>query len=134
MSKYTQDKGYIYYKNTNIPINKPNIRDLEILEEKERDLLLKGYNFFHKNLSESTIFDEKYFKELHAKTFNELYGFAGKYKEHPDPKQVDFFFGLLRECLDKGVITEESLRDEMSRNNIRHDALEVLERTPPLAA
>lgn len=80
MSKYTQDKGYIYYKNTNIPINKANIRDLEILEEKERELLLKGYNFFHKNLSESTIFDEKYFKELHAKTFNELYGFAGKYR------------------------------------------------------
>lgn len=80
MSKYTQDKNYIYYENTNIPKNNSNIRNLEILEEKERELLIKGYNYFHKNLSESTIFDEKYFKELHAKTFNELYDFAGKYR------------------------------------------------------
>lgn len=62
------------------------------------------------------------------------YGFAGKYKENPDPNQVDFFFGLLRECLDKGVISEAQLREEMARNHIRHDAFEVLERTPPLAA
>ena len=80
MSKYTQDKNYIYYKNTNIPKNKFNIRNLKILEEKERELLIKGYNYFHKSLSESTVFDEKYFKELHAKTFNELYDFAGKYR------------------------------------------------------
>jgi hypothetical protein len=26
------------------------------------------------------------------------------------------------------------LRDEMRRNHVRHDALEVIERTPPLAA
>lgn len=36
MSKYTQDKNYIYYENTNIPKNKLNIRNIEILEEKER--------------------------------------------------------------------------------------------------
>lgn len=33
MSKYTQDKNFIYYENTNIPINKFNIRNLEVLEE-----------------------------------------------------------------------------------------------------
>lgn len=62
------------------------------------------------------------------------YGLAGKYKENPDPNQVDFFFGLLRECLDKGIVSEAQLREEMARNHIRHDAFEVLERTPPLAA
>ncbi len=62
------------------------------------------------------------------------YGLAGKYKEHPDPHQVDFFFGLVKECLDKGILTETQLREEMARNHIRHDAFEVLERTPPLAA
>jgi len=41
---------------------------------------------------------------------------------------------LLRECLDKGVISETMLREEMAKNHIRHDAFEVLERTPPLAA
>ena len=80
MSKYTQDKNYIYYENTNIPINKLDIRDLNILEEEERKLLLNGYSYFHKKLSESTIFDEEYFKGLHRKTFSKLYNFAGKYR------------------------------------------------------
>ena len=80
MSKYTQDKNYIYYKNTNILINKLNIRDLRNLEEEERELLLKGYEYFHKRLIETTVFDEKYFRELHKKPFLKLYVFAGKYR------------------------------------------------------
>jgi hypothetical protein len=31
-------------------------------------------------------------------------------------------------------VTEAQLRDEMRQNHIRHDAFEVLERTPRLAA
>jgi hypothetical protein len=31
-------------------------------------------------------------------------------------------------------VTEEMLREEMRKNHIRHDALEVIARTPPLAA
>lgn len=80
MSKYTQDKNHIYYENTNIPINNLNIRDLKILEEEERKLLLKGYEYFHKRLTETTVFNEKYFRELHKKTFLKLYEFAGKYR------------------------------------------------------
>ncbi len=45
-----------------------------------------------------------------------------------------FFFGLLRECLDQGIVTEDMPREEMRQNHVRHDAFEVLERTPPLAA
>lgn len=80
MSKYSQDKNYIYYENTNIPINKFNIHDLKILEAEERKLLLEGYEYFHKNLSEDVIFDQNYFIELHRKTFNKLYDFAGKFR------------------------------------------------------
>jgi cell filamentation protein len=80
MSKYTQDSDYIYYKNTNITINKLDIRNQLKLEAEERKLLIKGYEYFHRKLSESTIFDEKYFKELHRKTFSKLYTFAGKYR------------------------------------------------------
>src|SRR3972149_5862174 len=80
MSKYTENKNYIYYPSTNIPINKLNIREQTILEAEERKLLFKGYEYFHKNLSESTLFDEKYFKNLHKKTFSKLYNFAGKYR------------------------------------------------------
>lgn len=58
----------------------------------------------------------------------------GRYQPHPDPRQERFFFGLLRECLDKGVVSEELVREQMAKNHVRHDALEVLERTPPLAA
>lgn len=56
------------------------------------------------------------------------------YSRHPDPAQERFFFGLLRECLDKGIVTEDLLREEMRRNHVRHDALELTRRTPPLAA
>jgi hypothetical protein len=66
------------------------------------------------------------------KLFGE-YAFLGNYKAHPDPNQERFFFGLLKECLDKGVVSEEMLRQEMSKNHVRHDALEVIDRTPPLA-
>jgi hypothetical protein len=58
----------------------------------------------------------------------------GRYRSHPDPNQERFFFGLLRECVDKGVISEDMLREEMERNHVRHDAFEIIERTPRLAA
>lgn len=62
------------------------------------------------------------------------YRFAGTYKQHPDPRQETFFFALLKECLDAGVLTEADLKEEMRRNHVRHDAMEILAKTPPLAA
>jgi hypothetical protein len=62
------------------------------------------------------------------------YALLGRYSRHPDPNQERFFFGLLRECLDKGIISETMLYEEMRQNHVRHDALEVLARTPPLPA
>jgi hypothetical protein len=59
------------------------------------------------------------------------YGLMGRYQPHPDPNQERLFFGLLRECVDKGIVTEALLRDEMRLNHIRHDALDLLRRTPP---
>lgn len=56
------------------------------------------------------------------------------YQPHPDRKQEQFFFGLLRECVEKGLVSEDMLREEMRRNHLRHDAFDVLDRTPPLAA
>jgi hypothetical protein len=62
------------------------------------------------------------------------YAMLGRYREHPDPNQERFFFGLLRECLERGVISEDLVREEMRRNHLRHDTYQVLERTPPLPA
>ena len=61
------------------------------------------------------------------------YALLGNYKVHPDPNQERFFFGLLRECLDKGFVSEDLLRNEMRQNHVRHDALEMIKRTPPIA-
>ena len=71
--------------------------------------------------------------QLRASIFGE-YGLLGHYRPHPDPRQEKFFFGLLRECLEKEIITESLVRDEMKRNHVRHDALQLVDRTPPLAA
>lgn len=62
------------------------------------------------------------------------YGGLGQYKRHPDLKQEQFFFGLLRECVDSGHISESLLRDEMKANHVRHDAFELMEQAPRLAA
>jgi len=60
------------------------------------------------------------------------YGLMGHYRKHPDVNQQNFFFGLLKECLDNGMVTESFLREEMRLNHVRHDAIEVLKNTPDL--
>lgn len=70
---------------------------------------------------------------LRAKVFGE-YGLLGHYKEHPDKSQEAFFFGLLKECIESGHVSEDLVRQEISKNHVRHDAFEVLERTPSLEA
>ena len=74
-----------------------------------------------------------WFRRARRALFGE-YRFAGQYRRHPDRKQELFFFGLLRECVEKGVVSEALIREEMAKDHLRHDALEVIDRTPPLAA
>ena len=64
---------------------------------------------------------------LRARVFGE-YAFLGRYTRHPDPHQEALFFGLLRECLERGSVTEDVLREEMARDHVRHDALELAQR------
>jgi hypothetical protein len=60
------------------------------------------------------------------------YGLMGNYRAHPDRNQERFFFGRLKECLALGVVDEAELRAEMASDHVRHDAFEVLARTPDL--
>ena len=60
--------------------------------------------------------------------------FFRNYLRHPDQNQEAFFFGLLRECVEQGVVTEDMLREEMRQNHVRHDAFELLDSVPKLAA
>jgi len=68
---------------------------------------------------------------LRRKLFG-TYGLLGSYKSHPDKNQENFFFGLLKECVESGQITEAMLQDAMRQNFVRHDAIEVMERVPDL--
>ena len=54
----------------------------------------------------------------------------GRYRPHPDRQQERFFFDLLRECLEAGVVTEAFLREEIRRGHLRPDAFEVLQAVP----
>jgi len=74
-----------------------------------------------------------WFRVARRRLFGE-YRLVGRYRRHWDPNQERFFFGLLRECLDKGVISESVIREEMRQNHVRHDALEVVERMPRASA
>lgn len=56
------------------------------------------------------------------------------YVAHPDAQQERFFFGLVRECLDKGIVSEDLLREQMRLNHVRHDAFQVIERLDRPAA
>ena len=54
------------------------------------------------------------------------YRFAGTYAAHPDPAQESFFFGLVRECIEQGIISEAQLRDEIRQGHVREDALALV--------
>jgi hypothetical protein len=45
---------------------------------------------------------------------------------HPDPRQEQLFFALLRECLEQGSITKRFLRRAIRRNHLREDAFALL--------
>jgi hypothetical protein len=50
----------------------------------------------------------------------------GKYKRHADHRQEELFFSYAKECMETGALTEKMLRDEMAKNHVRHDAIELL--------
>jgi hypothetical protein len=50
----------------------------------------------------------------------------GNYQPHPDGKQVDFFFTLLKEAIDNGAISEQFVADEIRRKHVRADTFELL--------
>jgi hypothetical protein len=58
--------------------------------------------------------------------------FLGHYHRHPDVNQENLFFGLLKECLDEGKVSMATLQDAMKQNYIRHDAMDVMAKVPPL--
>jgi hypothetical protein len=60
------------------------------------------------------------------------YALLGRYKPHPDQNQERLFFALLKECLEKGIVTRGMIEEQMHSNHVRHDALEILAKTATL--
>ena len=81
MSKYQLDDSDIYINGSDVPKNKLKITDSEVIHEIENDLLIEAYEKFLSELNDNTKFDEEYFINLHKKTFESLYSFAGKYRD-----------------------------------------------------
>ena len=79
--KYFPPSDHIYYKDTDIPVNKFDIHDLELLETIELEQLENAYAYFHKSMHEETKFDLDYFKEVHKQTFSFLFPWAGVFRE-----------------------------------------------------
>jgi hypothetical protein len=53
-------------------------------------------------------------------------GRRGRYKPHPDPKQEQFFFGLLREALAANAFPLSIVEEEIEYRHVRSDALSLV--------
>jgi cell filamentation protein len=80
-SKYQLKDSSFYYLNTDIPKNKFDIKDSQIIHDIEQELLIKSYEIFFDEMEENTVFDEEYFISLHKRTFDSLYGWAGIFRD-----------------------------------------------------
>jgi cell filamentation protein len=80
MSKYQLEDSPIYIDGLDIPKNKLDIASSELIHEIENNLLIEAYEKFSHELNEDTKFDEEYFVNIHKKTFEALYDFAGVYR------------------------------------------------------
>lgn len=89
--KYFPPSDHIYYKGTDIPINKLDIHDIELLETIEVEQLERAYAYFHESMHESTKFDLNYFKELHEYMFTFLFPWAGLFREVNISKGTSLF-------------------------------------------
>ncbi len=54
----------------------------------------------------------------------------GRYRSHPDANQEGYFFGLLRECLEEGLVAPEFVKEQIDRLHVRADAFAVMQRSP----
>jgi len=79
--KYQLKESWIYIEGTDIPQNKLGITDAKFIHVLEKKLLDKAYKKFSLELNYQTVLDESYFINLHKKTFESLYEFAGVYRD-----------------------------------------------------
>lgn len=91
MSKYQFKESDIYLPGTDIPKNRLEIDDADLLHEIESNLLEASYKILVSELQPDTRFDEAYFISLHKRTFASLYDWAGKYRTEDMSKGGSLF-------------------------------------------
>lgn len=107
MSKYHQKDSDIYYENTTIPKNKLQIKNFQEIHELEKNLIEDAYEIFISELNENTVFDEEYFINLHKRTFESIYEWAGKYRDFDMSKGGSIF------CIGRALESESKKIFEM---------------------
>jgi hypothetical protein len=50
--------------------------------------------------------------------------------KHPDPAQEAYFFGLLKECVEDGEISQQFIRQQIRRRLLRPDTFELMRNLP----
>jgi len=116
--KYQLNKSWVYIEGTDIPQNKLDIQDSTFIHTVEKNLLDKAYHKFSSELSSETLLNEKYFIDLHKKTFESLYEFAGVYRD------VNMTKGNSQFCLAQHLQTQstrifDELESEKYLSNVR---------------
>lgn len=80
MNKY-DGKDIYCYKDTNVLINKFNIKEEKQLEDKERKITLLNTIALYKDVKiEDVDFNIDFYKYIHSFLFQEIYDFAGKFR------------------------------------------------------
>ena len=115
-SKYQFKDSSFYYDGTGIPKNKFDITDFQTIHDLEESLIEEAYTIFTDKLDHDTIFDEGYFKQLHKKTFESLYDWAGEYRDFNMAK------GESRFCQGKFIETSsKKIFEELAKDNYLKD-------------
>lgn len=55
----------------------------------------------------------------------------GRYKAHPDPRQQQFFFGLVAECLERGEFGRDLVEREIALGHVRPDIFDCVAAATP---
>lgn len=80
MDKYT-GKDFYCYDGTDVLINKFNLIDAVQLEEKERKIsMLNTIEIYNSIRLNQIKLDLKFYKKIHKVLFNDIYNFAGKFR------------------------------------------------------
>ena len=60
------------------------------------------------------------------------HAFLGHYARHPDVKQEQLFYGLLKGAYQAGLVTDAQIKEAMDKDYIRHDSVAVMKAAPDL--